>query len=234
MGDKPQKVEWPGYGFYIDVPEGALPPGVTASVGLKVFLTGQIKLPENRQLISAFYWVSSSEVFLKKVAVNIQHCAVIENEEQCLDFRFIIARCSQKELPYTFKEFEGLFNPCTQYATIKLKQFSILSTTAPSDTKLRCAAFMYYKQQTGTPKYADFHFVLVNNLPLQILVQYICTYFISFIVLQEVEKEYQDWKEDDKFSICFKENAIKLDLNQQQEVYPWEIVAMTTSQVIRT
>ena len=121
VGDKPQKVEWPDYGFYIEVPEGALPHGVTAYVRLKVILTGQFKLPENRQLISAFYWVSSSKVFRKNVAVNIQHCAVIENEEQ--DFRFIIAKCSQKELPYTFKEFEGLFNPCTQYATIKLKQF---------------------------------------------------------------------------------------------------------------
>ena len=172
VGDKPQRVEWPGYGFYIDVPEGALPHGVTASVGLKVFLTGQFKLPENRQLISAFYWVSSSEVFLKNVAVNIQHCAVIENEEQCLDFRFIIAKCSQKELPYTFKEFEGLFNPCTQYATIKLKRFSILSILAPRHTRIHCAAFMYYKQQTDTPENADFHFVLVKNLTPQILVQY--------------------------------------------------------------
>ena len=172
VGDKPQRVEWPGYGFYIDVPEGALPPGVTASVGLKVILTGQFKLPENRQLISAFYWVSASEVFLKEVAVNIQHCAVIENEEQCLDFRFIIAKCSQKELPYTFKEFEGLFNPCTQYATIKLKQFSILSILAPYYTKIHCAALMYYKQQTDTPENADFHFVLVKKLTPQILVQY--------------------------------------------------------------
>ena len=85
VGDKPQKVEWPGYGFYIEVPEGALPPGVTASVGVKVILAGQFKLPENRQLISAIYWVSSSEMFLEKVAVNIQHCAFIRSEEQCSD-----------------------------------------------------------------------------------------------------------------------------------------------------
>ena len=46
-------------------------------------------------MISALYWISSSEVFLKEVAVNIQHCAVIKNEEQCSTFRFIIAKCSQ-------------------------------------------------------------------------------------------------------------------------------------------
>ena len=28
MGDKPQKLKWAGYGFFIEVPEGALPPGV--------------------------------------------------------------------------------------------------------------------------------------------------------------------------------------------------------------
>ena len=164
VGDKPQKVEWPGYGFYIEVPEGALPPGVTASVGVKVILAGQFKLPENRQLISAIYWVSSSEMFLEKVAVNIQHCAFIRSEEQCSDFRFIIAKCSQKELPYTFKEREGLFNSHTQYAAIKLKQFSLIGGTAPSEAELSCTAFMYYKQQTALPKNADFHFVLIKNL----------------------------------------------------------------------
>ena len=71
VGGKPQKLEWPGYGFYMEVPDGALATGVTASVGVKVILSGQFKLPDNRQLISAIYWISSSDVFLKEVAVNI-------------------------------------------------------------------------------------------------------------------------------------------------------------------
>ena len=104
VGDKSQKLEWPGYGFYIEVPDGALPPGVTASSAVKVILAGHFKLPEDsQQLISAIYWVSASEVFLKEVGVNIQHCAVIGSEEECLKFRFIIAKCSQKELPYQFR-----------------------------------------------------------------------------------------------------------------------------------
>ena len=73
VGDKPQKLEWPGYGFYMEVPDGALASGVTASVGVKVILSGQFKLPDNRQLISAIYWISSSEVFLKEVAVAMLH-----------------------------------------------------------------------------------------------------------------------------------------------------------------
>ena len=164
VGDKPQKVEWPGYGFFIEVPEGAVPPGVTASVGVKVILAGQFKFPENSQLISAIYWVSSSVEFIKEVAVNIQHCAVIHSEDQCSQFKFIIAKCSQKELPYKFREREGLFSSHTQYGAIKLKQFSLLGETAPEGTDTLCTAFMFYKQRLASPLTVDFHFVIVRDL----------------------------------------------------------------------
>ena len=165
VGDKPQKLEWPGYGFYIEVPERALAADVTASVAVKVILGGQFKLPENSQLISAVYWISSSEVFLKEVAVNIQHCAVIRNEEQCSNFKFIIAKCSQKELPYTFKEKAGVFNPNTQYAAIKLKRFSMIGETAPTDTETRCTALMFYQEHIPrTLNAVEFHFVIVKDL----------------------------------------------------------------------
>ena len=137
---------------------------MTASVAVKVILGGPFQFPENRQLISALYWVCSSEKFLKEVAVNIQHCAVIKNEEQCSTFKFIIAKCSQEVLPYRFKEREGVFNPHTQYGTIKLKQFSILVETAPDDTQTRCTALMFYKEQIPDPMVADFHFVVVKDL----------------------------------------------------------------------
>ena len=169
VGDKPQKVEWPGYGFFIEIPEGAVPPGVTVSVGVKVILAGHFKFPENRQLISAIYWVSSSIEFIKEVSVNIQHCAVC-SEDQCSQFKFIIAKCSQSQLPYKFCEREGLFSSHTQYGAIKLKQFSLLGETAPVDTDTLCTAFMFYKQQMPT---VDFHFVIVRDLEpnLQVCIQ---------------------------------------------------------------
>ena len=86
----PQKLVWPGYGFHIDVAAGALLPGVTASVAVRAITRGQFSLAEDRKLISAIYWISCSEVFLKDVAVNIQHCAVISNEEETTKFKFII------------------------------------------------------------------------------------------------------------------------------------------------
>ena len=164
MGDKPQKLEWPGYGFYIEVPEGALPPGVTAIVGVKVILGGQFTFPENRRLISAIYAVTCSEVFLKEVAVNIQHCAAIKTEEQCSTCRFIIAKCTQEVLPYRFREREGVFNLHTQYGAVKLKRFSLLGETASADTDLKCTALMYYREQIPSPLVVDFHFVVIKNL----------------------------------------------------------------------
>ena len=164
VGDKSQKLEWPGYGFYLEVPDGALPPGVTASVAVKVILAGQFQLPEDSQLISAIYWISASEVFLKEVAVNIQHCAVIRSEEEGLKFMFIIAKCSQKELPYSFKVREGVFNTYTQYGTIRLKQFSILGEIAPAGTKTSYTALKFYKHIPSITNIVDFIFAVVCNL----------------------------------------------------------------------
>ena len=164
VGDKPQRLEWPGYGFYIEVPEGALAPEETASVGVKAILAGQFKLPENRQLISAIYWIYTSKVFLKEVAVNIQHCADIKNEEQCSKCKFITAKCSQKELPYTFKEKEGLFNEHTQYGTIKVKRFSLFGETAPLDQTIQCTGLLLYKKIAKNK--ATCHLVVVLDLEL--------------------------------------------------------------------
>ena len=228
VGDKPQKVEWPGYGFFIEVPEGAVPPGVTASVGVKVILAGQFKFPENSQLISAIYWVSSSVEFVKEVAVNIQHCAVIRSEDQCSQFKFIIAKCSQKELPYKFREREGLFNSHTQYGAIKLKQFSLLGETAPEGTDTLCTAFMFYQQQQMTsPLMVDFHFVVMRDLEPNLQVCASCdSGLLMHAIMQEVKQHYEKWSADRiTLEICIEDDpspAIVLD-QQEQEVGQWKI-----------
>ena len=172
VGDKSQKLEWPGYGFSLEVPDRALPHGATASVAVKVILAGQFQLPEDSQLISAIYWISASEVFLEEVAVNIQHCAVISSEQECLKYGFIIAKCSQRELPYKFRVREGVFNSCTQSATIKLKQFSLLGLFGPKRTKLSYTTIQFYKQKSAVT--VDFFFAVVHNLEpvLEVCIMY--------------------------------------------------------------
>ena len=171
VGDKPQKLMWPGYGFEIEVPDGALPPGVTASVGVKAILSGQFLLPEDSQLVSLIYWISAREVFLKEVSINIQHCAVIRSEEECLKLRFIIAKCSQRELPYRFRKREGVFNPYTQYATIKLKQFSLVGAIAPENAELGYTTLQFYKQIPST-LIVDFIFMVILDLTPVLEVKY--------------------------------------------------------------
>ena len=186
VGDKPQRLEWPGYGFYIEVPEGALSPGVTASVTVKVIFGDHFKLPENRQLISAIYWVSSSMVFLKEVSVNIQHCAVITSEERMLDFKFIIAKSFQKVSPYHFKEREGLFSTHTQYGTIKLKQFSKIAAIGPANAETLFTGRMYYKEHVQTHSLSvDFNLVVVKDIEafLQVRVsQCVCALHVCVCV----------------------------------------------------
>lgn len=123
----PQTLVWPGYGFNMEIPTGAFPPGVTASLGVRAILKGDFSLPENSELVSAIYWISCSEDLLKHVAVNIQHCAQISNEKDAKNFKFIIAESSQSP-PYKFSQTDdpGVFKAHTQYATIQCNSFSLL------------------------------------------------------------------------------------------------------------
>ena len=158
----PQKLVWPDYGFNIEVPEGALPPGVTVSMTIKAITKGQFKLPVNTQLIGALYWIYCSKIFLKHIAVNIQHCAIISTEEACENFTFIIAKCSQKDLPYNCIERKGVFRPDTQYATVKLKSFSIIGPVGPAGGKKSYVALKFFRQ---LPNSFDvrFCFVVASN-----------------------------------------------------------------------
>ena len=64
-----------------------------------------------------------------------------------------------------FRERTGVFNPHTQYGTIKLKQFSIVGETAPVDTETLCTGLMFFREQTASPSLiVDFHFVVVMDL----------------------------------------------------------------------
>ena len=77
VGDRPQKLEWPDHGFYLEVPDGALYPGEAVNVTVRVVSADRFQLPENSQLISALYSITSTKKLLKEVTVHIQHCAVI-------------------------------------------------------------------------------------------------------------------------------------------------------------
>ena len=160
----PQKLVWSGFGFYIEVPAGAFPPGVTASVAVRAIMRGQFSFPENSELVSAIYWISCSEDLLKHAAVNIQHCAVISSEEEATKFKFVVAKCSQ-EPPYMFIERDGVFNAHTQYATIMRNRFSFLALIGyGGNVNKQYTTLKFYNPVRNSLFDANFRFVVLADL----------------------------------------------------------------------
>ena len=115
-----------GYGLKVHVPEGSLPAEVSKTqLNVQVSLSGQFQLPSNCKLLSAVYWIFSHCTFTKPITVEIQHCAVLSSDKQCSQLTFVHTKCTQKELPYMFKEQQkGVFSPYSSYGSLKLYHFS--------------------------------------------------------------------------------------------------------------
>ena len=118
---------WKEHGFELTVPEGALPPGMTVTVAVRAIVGGSFELPQSSELIGAFYWITSTHTFQKKVTVRLQHCAIIESNEECENFKFLIGECPQLQLPYKFTVVDGNFTPHSQFASVSLSEFSIIT-----------------------------------------------------------------------------------------------------------
>ena len=120
------KLNFEGYGFKLCVPKNSLPAEVSeAQLSVQVSLSGSFQMPSNCELASAVYWVSSPHKFMKPITVEIQHCAALSSSEQCLQLTFVHTKCTQKELPYIFKEkVGGVFTPNSSYGSLSLSHFS--------------------------------------------------------------------------------------------------------------
>ena len=243
VGDKAQKLKWPGYGFYMEIPDGALPPGVTAIVGVKMILSGQFKLPRNTRVISAMYCISFSKNFLKKVAINIRHFAVTMSEKRCSEFRFIVAEFSQKELPYNFQKCEGLFAKDSQFAAIKLNlrcPFTLVGEIGPENTEMRFLCLKFYKPIPGTLK-VDMVFVVTYNdeLFLEVHAHLLdANSYINFSFCNQIiRKEYCSYLEDGQGQMLdFDSDTMVLDLpasgSPAKLVNGWKILPLTCRQVL--
>ena len=120
------KLNFEGYGFKLCVPENSLPAEVSETqLSVQVSLSGPFQMPFNCELASAVYWVSSPHKFMKSITVEIQHCAALSSGKQCSQLTFVHTKCTQKELPYIFKErVGGVFTPHSSYGSLPLSQFS--------------------------------------------------------------------------------------------------------------
>ena len=95
-------------------------------IDIKAGLSGQFFFPDGSQLVSCVYWLSCSQKFLKSVTLDIEHCASVHDSSQSSSLRFVVAKCSQAELPYQFKELKrGTFSPQSSYGSMQVSQFSL-------------------------------------------------------------------------------------------------------------
>ena len=103
-------------------PDNALPPEVDeCQVHVESSLCGQFQFPENTELISRVYWITTDQEFAKPVTVEFQHCAKPEYVE---NLTFVVTKHTPEDLPYKFNILDGgLFSLGTQYGSINLTHF---------------------------------------------------------------------------------------------------------------
>ena len=142
-----QQITWEGFGLKLHIDEGSLPAGIhQCTLTIKASLAGQYGFPDNSNLVSAIFWLRCEPMckFTKPVTVEIQHCARLENIAN-LTLKFVRAACSQKQLPYTFKELGGEFTKHSSYGAVKVNSFSGLAVIqkGPEVHREYCSKLFY-------------------------------------------------------------------------------------------
>lgn len=157
IGSCAQMFEWERCGLKLHVPEGALPEGEGCKIEIKAGVAGQFEFPVDYQLVSYVYWLSCPKKFLKPVTLEIRHCASIQASLQ-----FVIAKCSQPELPYKFRALDkGAFSSHSSYGSINISQFSLIALISRRPRRYYST---FYCSQIGAKKW-QVDIVITLNLP---------------------------------------------------------------------
>ena len=96
---------------------------------------------KNSHLVSAVFWIRCEDVreFARPITVEIQHCA------KSSELSFVRAVCSQKQLPYTFKQLlGGTFTSHSSYGVIELNHFSGVGVTQEGSAERQYYSKLFY------------------------------------------------------------------------------------------
>ena len=166
-----QQITWEDFGLKLHIQEGSLPAGMEQCIlQIKASLAGQYEFPENSHLVSAIFWLRCETVhkFTKPITVEIQHCAKSENIK---NVKFIRAVCSQKQLPYTFKQLPGgNFTSRSSYGVIELSSFSGVGVTQEGSEDREYCSRLFYMPLTRKVPNQEIHFVISWNLEAHLTV----------------------------------------------------------------
>ena len=165
--------EWKGYGLRLHVPEDNLLPGLReCRIKIRASLSGQLQFPEDSDLLSTVFWLSAPCKFVEPVTLEIQHCAYQEDEAALSsNLSFVSAKCSQKDLPYRFRQVDGgVFTTHSSFGSIKLSHFSGFGITGRKRAPRSYCAHLYHTmKQTYDWRY---YFVLTQDLDAKNTVHY--------------------------------------------------------------
>ena len=140
-----QSFYWRGYGLKLHIPQGALPKSESmCTINIKVGISGHFQIHPSHTLASAVYWLYSTvKKFSKFFTLEVQHCSKRSPSSR---LSFIMAKCSQKELPYTFEPLQGgIFSLGSSYGSMRLDHFSGFAIVQEgSQDPLQYCAKLYY------------------------------------------------------------------------------------------
>ena len=236
-----QSFEWLNHGFKIHFPENALPSEVSeCRLHVKASLSGQFQFPEDTELISGIYWIATPHKFTKSVTIDIQHCL---SKTDPSSLTFIIAKCTQDDLPYHFNVLNGgIFAPSSRHGSISLIHFSGfgVASRAPrrpsliqrlahrrhqvdseiSNMKSYCAR-LYYRS-SGILSW-EVYFAIMCNLELHIAVSSLLDvatshwiYFMLRCSLQAVNAGYAEVNAKmGPYQVMFEGEKISLDIPKE-------------------
>ena len=125
-GNEYQYLKWKEYGLKLVIPPAALEAEVVYTIAIKAVSIEGYSLPYESEIVSAFYWVYSSHMFLKPVDLVIQHCAQLKDKESVSRMGFVTAPCN-KDLPYKFVRKEGVFELQSRQGSFSTKHFSFFA-----------------------------------------------------------------------------------------------------------
>ena len=118
----PCVIDWIEYGFSLHIQEGSLPASVNCEVSIKAVVGGSFIFPEGYDPVSAVYAIAASEQLLKPAKLELQHCVMLESEEQAQYLSFASAPVSPS---LEFRLIDGgVFPAGKRYGYIQQQGFS--------------------------------------------------------------------------------------------------------------
>ncbi len=132
MTSEGQEISWDSIGVAFSIPPGAVPEGEESQLTVRPCLTGPFEPPDQYQVTSPLYHVSSSCKFSKDIEIVLYHNVNLENDDDCKRMTFFSAADSptpgESQPQYQLKVQEGgSFHANEKFGTIRLRQPSDLA-----------------------------------------------------------------------------------------------------------